>query len=89
MNDNSLVLTIRGRKITPEFDFRVNGFEIHTKSVQTEVDAGHEGKNQIVLIEAKNLSNMTVIIRQRYYPFRQWSSNTNKKVVTIFLKKEE
>lgn len=48
MNDDSLVLTIRGRKFTPEFDFNVNSFLISTKSVQTEVDAGYEGREQVV-----------------------------------------
>lgn len=87
MQDPSLVLTIRGRKYTPKFSFKVNGFEIETQSVQTEVDAGYEGKNQIVLIEAKNSSNTTEIIRQLYYPFRQWSENTKKKVVPVFFEK--
>ena len=87
MNDPSLVLTIRGRKYTPLFTFKVNGFDIKTESVQTEVDAGYEGKEQIVLIEAKNSSNTTEIIRQLYYPFRQWSENTTKKVVPVFFQK--
>lgn len=87
MDDPSLVLTIRGRKYTPQFKFKVNGFEIETQSVQTEVDAGYEGKNQIVLIEAKNSSNTSEIIRQLYYPFRQWSENTTKKVVPVFFEK--
>ena len=54
MNDMSLVLTIRGRKYTPQFSFNVGKFLIETQSVQTEVDAGYEGRNQVVLIEAKN-----------------------------------
>lgn len=87
MNDPSLVLTIRGRKYTPQFDFKVNGFDIQTQSVQTEVDAGYEGRNQIVLIEAKNSSNTTEIIRQLYYPYRQWSENTKKHVVPVFFEK--
>lgn len=87
MNDPSLVLTIRGRKYTPKFHFKVNGFDIETQSVQTEVDAGYEGRNQIVLIEAKNSANTTEIIRQLYYPFRQWSENTTKKVVPVFFEK--
>ena len=87
MNDPSLVLTIRGRKYTPMFRFRVNGFEIETQSVQTEVDAGYEGRTQIVLIEAKNSSNNTQIIRQLYYPFRQWTENTKKKVIPVFFEK--
>lgn len=54
--DDSLVLTIRGRKYTPRcpFGFYAGGFPISVRSVQTEVDGGYEGKNQVVLIEAKN-----------------------------------
>jgi hypothetical protein len=51
--DPSLVLTIRGRKYTPEFEFYVGKQPIKVSSVQTEVDAGYEGKNQVVLVEAK------------------------------------
>ena len=88
MNDDTLVLTIRGRKYTPEFDFYVGKQLIKVSSVQTEVDAGYEGKNQIVLVEAKNFSATNVIIRQLYYPFRQWQKHTKKKVVTLFFDKE-
>lgn len=87
MNDTSLVLTIRGRKYTPPFKCKVCGFEIDIESVQTEVDAGYEGKNQIVLIEAKNSANTNEIIRQLYFPFRQWSENTTKKVIPVFFEK--
>ena len=51
------------------------------------MDAGYEGREQIVLIEAKNSSNSTEIIRQLYYPFRQWSENTTKRVVPVFFEK--
>ena len=87
-NDPSLVLTIRGRKYTPDFEFFVGKQLIKVSSVQTEVDAGYEGKNQVVLIEAKNFSATNVIIRQLYYPFRQWQEKTKKKVVTLFFDKE-
>ena len=87
MNDPSLVLTIRGRKYTPHFSFKVGTNVLNTESVQTEVDAGYEGKTSIVLIEAKNFSATTVIIRQLYYPFRQWSEKTSKKVYTVFFEK--
>jgi hypothetical protein len=86
--DPSLVLTIRGRKYTPKFDFFVGTQRISVSSVQTEVDAGYEGANQVVLIEAKNFNASDVIIRQLYYPFRQWQSRTNKKVITLFFDKE-
>lgn len=85
--DPTLVLTIRGRKYTPEFEFYVGKQLIKVKSVQTEVDAGYEGERKIVLIEAKNSGAKNVIIRQLYYPFRQWQSYTKKKVTTLFFEK--
>ena len=87
MNDDSLVLTIRGRKYTPYFELKVREQIIKVLSVQTEVDAGYEGKNQVVLIEAKNFNTTNVIIRQLYYPFRQWQEHTKKKVITLFFEK--
>lgn len=87
MEDPSLVLTIRGRKYTPRFSFNVGTNKLDIESVQTEVDAGYEGKESIVLIEAKNFSATDVIIRQLYYPFRQWSENTSKKVYPVFFEK--
>ncbi|MDR2342043.1 MAG: hypothetical protein LBD84_03245 [Campylobacteraceae bacterium] len=86
--DNTLVLTIRGRKYTPEFSFNFKHYKnIHVQSVQTEVDAGFEGKEQIVLIEAKNSTTQNTIIRQLYYPFRQWKIHTQKEVKTLFFEK--
>lgn len=85
--DPSLVLTIRGRKYTPKFEFRVGKQLIKVEGVQTEVDAGYEGKNRIVLIEAKNFAATNIIIRQLYYPFRQWQARTKKKVATLFFDK--
>lgn len=88
MKDETLVLTIRGRKYTPDFDFFVGKQNIKVSGVQTEVDAGYEGENQIVLIEAKNSHDLNIIIRQLYYPFRQWQTCTKKKVVPLFFEKE-
>lgn len=87
MNDASLVLTIRGRKYTPPFSFNVGQYVLDINSVQTEVDAGYEGRENIVLIEAKNSSTDNTIIRQLYYPFRQWQDNTKKKVYPLFFEK--
>lgn len=87
MEDPSLVLTIRGRKYTPAFNYKIGNVEIESESVQTEVDAGYEGRDKIVLVEAKNTSTKNTIIRQLYYPYRQWSEHTNKKVFLIFFEK--
>jgi hypothetical protein len=91
MNDKSLVLTIRGRKYTPSFQFTAGDFsqKITASSVQTEVDAGYEGKTEVVLIEAKNSETHNTIIRQLYYPFRQWQAYTSKKVKTLFFEKRQ
>lgn len=88
MDDPSLLLTIRGRKYTPKFDFMVRNQFIEVEGVQTEVDAGYEGRDQIVLIEAKNTTVSNTIIRQLYYPFRQWKSFTNKNVCLLFFDKD-
>ena len=87
--DDSLVLTIRGRKYTPQFDFVVGEFNITTRGVQTEVDGGYEGVNQVVLIEAKVGNATNTIIRQLYYPFRQWQRRTSKPVSTLFFQRTD
>ncbi|MFH1024636.1 MAG: hypothetical protein V1809_14740 [Planctomycetota bacterium] len=87
--DESLILTIRGRKYTPKFDFMVGNNRLIVSGVQTEVDAGYEGENQVVLIEAKNFLATNVIIRQLFYPFRQWQSKTKKKVSTLFFEMDK
>ncbi len=87
LQDDSLVLTIRGRKYTPRFTFKFGGHEILVESVQTEVDAGYEGEDKVVLIEAKNRKDTNVIIRQLYYPYRQWRSWTEKEVIPVFFSK--
>lgn len=89
MNDESLLLTIRGRKYTPSFKFYVGQQELTVGSVQTEVDAGYEGREKIVLIEAKNSDVTNTIIRQLYYPYRQWKQQTSKDVYLLFFDREK
>ena len=88
VGDDSLVLTIRGRKYTPIFSFNVSGHHLTVESVQTEVDAGYEGKDKVVLIEVKNSSTTNTIIRQLYYPYRKWKSHApNKEIIPMFFEK--
>lgn len=89
MNDSTLVLTIRWRKYTPEFSFKVWDHLIETKGVQTEVDAWYEWKDKIVLIEAKNSKTSNTIIRQLFYPYKQWKINTSKEVILLFFEKRK
>lgn len=88
MEDQSLLLTIRGRKYTPRFSFNIGAALINVDGVQTEVDAGYEGRNKIVLIEAKNSKTSNTIIRQLFYPFKQWKSYTDKEVFLLFFEKQ-
>jgi hypothetical protein len=87
IGEGKLYLTIRGRKYTPEFEFRVGDSNILTKGVQTEVDAGYEGEDVVVLIEGKNTKMQDTIIRQLYYPFRKWGIQTTKRVIPMFFEK--
>jgi len=82
----NLYLTIRGRKYSPAFKFRVDGSPIlKAESVQVEVDAGFEGKRDIVVLEGKINTPIDFIIRQLYYPFRFWHSIVpEKKVLPLF-----
>ena len=89
LEDDSLVLTIRGRKYTPRFSFQVGDQEIIVESVQTEVDAGYEGRNKIALIEAKNSTTKNTIIRQLFYPYRQWQQYSEKQIRTLFFEKRD
>ena len=89
MVDESLVLTIRGRKYTPRFEFKVGKHRIVAESVQTEVDAGYEGRDKIVLVEAKNSKTRNTIIRQLFYPYKQWKIRTQKDVFLLFFERRE
>ena len=88
LEDRTLLLTIRGRKRTPEFAFRASGHELFARGVQTEVDGGYEGRTQIVLVEAKNRGHDNMNIRQMYYPFRQWSAVSKKPVKIVFFEND-
>jgi hypothetical protein len=70
-----------------DFELETSQKRITVESVQTEVDAGYEGKKQIVLIEAKNSQTKNTIIRQLYYPYRQWQYHSSKKINVLFFEK--
>ncbi len=66
--------TIRGRKRMQAIDFYVGSIgPIHVDSgVQVEVDLGCEGREDVILIEAKTGQPRDFNIRQLYYPYRMW-----------------
>jgi hypothetical protein len=89
VGDDTLLLTIRGKSACMPFSFRFKSAQqehvLKVEGAQIEVDSGYEGKI-LLLIEAKFGSVEDTIIRQIYYPFRQWrDAGIEKKVVCLFL----
>jgi hypothetical protein len=66
--------TIRGRKRMPAVEFHVGqvGPIRVNAGVQVETDLGCEGRNDIVLVEAKIGAPADFIVRQLFYPYRKW-----------------
>ena len=89
LEDESIELTVRGRKRTPHFNYFVNDVEVKCEGVQTEVDAGYEGKDSLTLVEAKSSKIKNEIIRQLYFPYRKWLMDINKPVRNVFFQFEE
>lgn len=80
-----LYQSIRGREYTKKFSFNVGSIPIDTESVQIEVDSGLEGRDSIILIEAKVKTPDDFIIRQLYYPFRHFKILApQKEIVPVF-----
>jgi hypothetical protein len=73
--------TIRGRKRMPAIEFFVGPVgPVSVKAgVQVEVDLGCEGRDDIVLIEAKVGQPADFIIRQLFYPYRKWKREIPQK----------
>ena len=89
LEDESIELTVRGRKRTLTFNYFVNDVEVKCEGVQTEVDAGYEGKDSLTLVEAKSSKIKNEIIRQLYFPYRKWLMDINKPVRNVFFQFEE
>lgn len=81
VSSHPLYLTIRGRERCREFSFVLAGQQVKVNGVQIEVDGGYEGKQEIILIEAKIGAPTSFNIRQLYYPFRRFSNLVPSKVV--------
>ena len=83
-----VIETIQGRMRATGFKFDIDG-ELGTQSITIEkpameIDGGYEGKENVVLVEAKNYLPDDFIIRQLYYPYRHWINKVNKKIIPIF-----
>lgn len=89
-----VVPTISGRMGTGEFNYKIllndqNTFDVNVENSQMEIDASYEGISKFVILEAKNHYMKDFIIRQLYYPYKVWKSNTNKEIIPIMLIKHD
>lgn len=84
-------LTVMGRMSTGRFDYSINEtrtgrpVEISVQNSQCEIDSGFEGANSFAIVEAKNETVNDFLVRQLYYPYRLWASQTRKEVIPVFL----
>lgn len=85
-----LVQTISGKSRSGTFDFNARNSSgactpINVKSAQIEVDAGLEGKDSLVLLEAKRHLSLDFNVRQLLYPYLTFSERVKKPVRPIFI----
>lgn len=81
----ALYPSIRGREYSKSFNFFVSKTKIDVSAVQLEVDSGLEGKDAIVLVEAKINTPDDFIIRQLFYPFRHFRVIApHKEIIPVF-----
>ena len=83
-NASNLVLSFRGRRTTPSFEFRLDNIRapIKVSHAQIEIDSVYEDDDQIIIFEAKINIPDSFSIRQLYYPYR---SLFGKKRIRTFL----
>lgn len=80
-----LYQSIRGREYSRDFSFKVNKNKIDVRAVQIEVDSGLEGEDRILLIEAKVNKPKDFIVRQLFYPYKNYRLiSPDKKIIPVF-----
>ena len=83
--------TISGRMSSSSFSFNIRNvedgkdFTVDVSNSQVEIDGGFEGRNKLMLVEAKNSISSDFLVRQLYYPYRLWENKVNKKVIPVFM----
>lgn len=81
--------TVSGRHGGGEWEFQIRSrgemTTLKASRPQIEVDAGFEGDNRLVLLEAKNNLVSEFCLRQLYYPMRAWAKRVDKPITTLFM----
>lgn len=89
-NEEQLLPTVSGRMGSSDFSFNVKNKEgaltqINVNNAQVEIDGGYEGRESLILIEAKNIITEDFLVRQLYYPYRVFLNKLNKPVRPVFV----
>ncbi|WP_350343877.1 transcriptional regulator [Proteinivorax tanatarense] len=91
LNEEHTLPTISGRMSSSSFSFNIrnietnNKFPVDVQNSQVEIDGGYEGRNKLMLVEAKNSVSKDFLVRQLYYPYRLWRQKVSKEVVPVFM----
>lgn len=85
-----LLQTITGKARSAMFDFTVRNMRgdvtaINVKGAQIEVDAGFEGRNSLLLLEAKRHLSLDFNVRQLMYPYLTFAGRVKKVVRPVFI----
>ncbi len=89
--ESELHSTVSGRMSSYSFDFNIDVdgqkdlLRLKVNKSQIEIDAGYEGNDSLIIIEAKNYISDNFLIRQLFYPYKLWIQKIDKKVRPIFL----
>lgn len=91
-DDQQVKMTNFGRESTPEFEFtidnivdRANPYTIEVNRSQLEMDGVFESEDYVINIEAKMVQRSNFLARQLYYPFRLLNTQTEKKILNVFM----
>jgi hypothetical protein len=77
--------TTAGKMRTGDFEFRVDGSPtVRVQGAGMEIDAGFEGRADVLLFEGKAHARTSFLVRQLYYPYRVAREFTRKSVRAFF-----
>jgi hypothetical protein len=88
--ESGLLPAVSGRMSAGHFEYEIadisggSNYSMKASAPQIEIDAGFEGNNSLILIEAKKDRLNSFNVRQVYFPFIAWQSVMHKKVRNIF-----
>ena len=84
LGDKELYFSMMGKQRSTEFDLTIAGHTIKIEKPGIEIDAGFEGGNFSVVVEAKAKIIKRISRRQLYFPYMHVKKVTSKPTIPIF-----